>query len=58
MYEYIERPDIDKQIRGHVEAAWGEVAVVVCGRQEIVARTLNCVNAMSDERAVHRATGA
>ena len=58
LYEYSERPDIEKLIREPVEAAWGETAVVVCGGQEIVARTRNCVSRLSDERAVHKGTGA
>lgn len=57
-HEYSERPDIEQLIRQPVEAAWGETAVVVCGGQEIVARTRNCVSRLSDERAVHKGTGA
>lgn len=56
--EYTARPDIEALIRVPVEEAWGETAVVVCGGQEIVARTRNCVAALSDERAVHKGTGA
>ncbi|KAJ4159475.1 uncharacterized protein LMH87_008375 [Akanthomyces muscarius] len=56
--EYTARPDIDALIREPVEDAWGETAVVVCGGKEIVARTRNCVAALSDERAVHKGTGA
>lgn len=56
--EYNERVDIENLIRDPVEAAWGETAVVVCGGQEIVARTRNCVSRLSDERAVHKGTGA
>ena len=56
--EYTQRPDIDALIREPVEQAWGETAVVVCGGKEIVARTRNCVSQLSDERAVHRGTGA
>ncbi|KAJ3493947.1 hypothetical protein NLG97_g4398 [Lecanicillium saksenae] len=56
--EYSARPDIEAIIREPVEEAWGETAVVVCGGKEIVARTRNCVAALSDERAVHKGTGA
>lgn len=55
---YTGRPDIEALIREPVEAAWGETAVVVCGGREVVARTRNCVTALSDERAVHKGTGA
>lgn len=56
--EYTTRPDIEALIREPVEQAWGETAVVVCGGKEIVARTRNCVSRLSDERAVHKGTGA
>ncbi|KAK2601961.1 ferric-chelate reductase Frp1 [Conoideocrella luteorostrata] len=56
--EYTSRPDIETLIRGRVEKAWGETAVIVCGGKEIVARTRNCVSRLSDERAVHKGTGA
>ncbi|KPM43643.1 hypothetical protein AK830_g2900 [Neonectria ditissima] len=56
--EYTSRPDMDALIREPVEHAWGETAVVVCGGPELVARTRNCVSRLSDERAVHKGTGA
>ncbi|KAL7920178.1 hypothetical protein ACQKWADRAFT_165485 [Trichoderma austrokoningii] len=56
--EYTTRPDIEQLIRQPVEAAFGETAVVVCGGPEIVATTRNCVSRLSDERAVHKGTGA
>lgn len=56
--KYTSRPDIETLIRRPVEQAWGESAVVVCGGREIVARTRNCVSRLSDERAVHKGTGA
>ncbi|KFG84708.1 putative ferric reductase [Metarhizium anisopliae] len=56
--EYASRPDIEALLREPVEQAWGETAVVVCGGKEIVARTRNCVGKLSDERAVHKGTGA
>ncbi|PNP59758.1 hypothetical protein THARTR1_00637 [Trichoderma harzianum] len=56
--EYTTRPSIEQLIRQPVEAAYGETAVVVCGGPEIVASTRNCVSRLSDERAVHKGTGA
>jgi NAD(P)H-flavin reductase len=56
--EYTSRPDVEALIREPVEAAWGETAVIVCGGKEVVARTRNCVSRLSDERAVHKGTGA
>lgn len=56
--EYTSRLDIESLIREPVEAAWGETAVVVCGGRDVVARTRNCVSSLSDERAVHKGTGA
>ncbi|RDA84479.1 hypothetical protein CP532_0067 [Ophiocordyceps camponoti-leonardi (nom. inval.)] len=55
---YTARPDIEFLIREPVEQAWGETAVIVCGGRELVARTRNCVSRLSDERAVHKGTGA
>ena len=52
------RPDVDGFIRGPVEATGGETSVVVCGGKSLVARTRNCVAKLSDERAVHKGTGA
>lgn len=52
------RPDIASFIRGPVEAAGGETSVVVCGGKSLVATVRNCVAALSDERAVHKGTGA
>lgn len=58
VHEYNNRPDIAALIQDPVEAAWGETAVVVCGGKEIVAATRNCVSRLSDDRAVHKGTGA
>ena len=52
------RPDVDAFIRGAVEATGGETGVVVCGGPSLVARVRNSVAALSDERAVHKGTGA
>ncbi|KAM5351114.1 hypothetical protein ACJ41O_003837 [Fusarium nematophilum] len=55
---YTCRPDVEALIREPVEQAWGETGVVVCGGREVAARTRNCVSRLSDERAVHKGTGA
>lgn len=52
------RPDIEHFIREPVEASGGEASVVVCGGKSLVARVRNCVAKLSDERAVHKGTGA
>ncbi|KAJ4413954.1 ferric-chelate reductase Frp1 [Gnomoniopsis sp. IMI 355080] len=52
------RPNIESFIREPVEAAAGETSVVVCGGKSLVARARNCVAKLSDERAVHKGTGA
>ncbi|WYZ40970.1 hypothetical protein EsH8_IV_001311 [Colletotrichum jinshuiense] len=56
--EYNCRPDIEDLIRQPVEAAGGETSVVVCGGQSLTSSVRNCVAALSDERAVHKGTGA
>ncbi|KAF4580830.1 Ferric/cupric reductase transmembrane component 7 [Ophiocordyceps camponoti-floridani] len=56
--QYAGRPDVEALIREPVEEAWGEAAVMVCGGRELIARTRNCVSRLSDERAVHKGTGA
>jgi hypothetical protein len=52
------RPDVKAFIRSSVEATGGETSVVVCGGPSLVANVRNCVAALSDERAVHKGTGA
>lgn len=52
------RPDIAEFIRGPVEATGGETSVVVCGGKSLVSTTRNCVARLSDDRAVHKGTGA
>ncbi|EPE05418.1 ferric-chelate reductase [Ophiostoma piceae UAMH 11346] len=52
------RPDIAAFVRNAVETTGGETSVVVCGGKSLVARTRNCVAQLSDERAVHKGTGA
>lgn len=55
---YAGRPTLDSMIRPPVELALGETAVVVCGGQSITAQSRTYVAALSDERAVHKGTGA
>jgi len=52
------RPDVSEVIRGTAECALGEMAVVVCGPQGLVQRTRNAAAAVSDDRGVHKGTGA
>ncbi|OQN98169.1 hypothetical protein B0A48_16001 [Cryoendolithus antarcticus] len=52
------RPSLESMVRPPVEAALGETAVVTCGGLAITAQTRNFVAALSDERAVHKGTGA
>ncbi|EFQ32844.1 ferric reductase like transmembrane component [Colletotrichum graminicola M1.001] len=56
--EYYCRPDLEELIREPVEAAGGETSVVVCGGRPLTSSVRNCVAALSDERAVHKGTGA
>ncbi len=52
------RPSIAKIIRAPVEASAGETSVVVCGGRSLTTTVRNCVASLSDERAVHKGTGA
>ncbi|KAI1496473.1 ferric reductase like transmembrane component-domain-containing protein [Biscogniauxia marginata] len=52
------RPDVCSFIRSAVEATGGETGVVVCGGQSLVANVRTSVAKLSDERAVHKGTGA
>ncbi|KAK1580023.1 ferric reductase like transmembrane component [Colletotrichum navitas] len=56
--EYYCRPDLEELIREPVEAAGGDTSVVVCGGRSLTSSVRNCVAALSDERAVHKGTGA
>lgn len=58
VHQLTSRPDIESFIRGPVEATGGETSVVVCGGKSLVSRVRNCVASLSDERAVHKGTGA
>jgi hypothetical protein len=55
---YTGRPKTRDIIRRSLEQALGEAAVVVCGPQGLVADVKQDVCALSDERAVHKGTGA
>ena len=55
---YCGRPTVEALIRPSVEAARGETAVVVCGGLAITAQSRSFVARLSDERAVHKGTGA
>jgi NAD(P)H-flavin reductase len=52
------RPNTRDIIRRSLEQAWGESAIVVCGPQGLVADVKQDVCSLSDERAVHKGTGA
>jgi predicted ferric reductase len=55
---YAGRPKPKDIIRKSLEQALGESAVVVCGPQGLVADVKQDVCSLSDERAVHKGTGA
>jgi predicted ferric reductase len=52
------RPHVSNIIRKTAELALGEMAVVVCGPAGLVQCTRNAAVAISDDRAVHKGTGA
>ncbi|XDG01430.1 hypothetical protein ABKA04_001045 [Annulohypoxylon sp. FPYF3050] len=52
------RPDVAGFIKTAVEATGGETGVVVCGGQSLCAKVRTSVAKLSDERAVHKGTGA
>lgn len=52
------RPSIKTLLNKELEKALGESAVVVCGPAELIQKTRQVVVALSDERAVHKGTGA
>lgn len=58
VYRSASRPDIARFIGTAVEATGGETGVVVCGGQSLVAKVRMTVAKISDERAVHKGTGA
>ncbi|KAL2395274.1 hypothetical protein ABEF93_003131 [Exophiala dermatitidis] len=52
------RPDLDPLIRPVVEEAWGETGIFACGGAQFTGQIRNYVASLSDERAVHKGTGA
>lgn len=52
------RPDLASFVHEPVEASAGETSVVVCGGKSLTSTVRNCVAYLSDERAVHKGTGA
>ena len=52
------RPQPKTLIRKMLEQALGESAVVVCGPQGLVSNVRQSVVSLSDERAIHKGTGA
>jgi ferric-chelate reductase len=52
------RPKLDRIIRDAVESAGGETGVVVCGGIPLSSHVRNVVAGLSDERAVHKGSGA
>lgn len=52
------RPQLDSMIRPAVESALGETAIIACGGLAFTAELRTYVALLSDERAVHKGTGA
>lgn len=52
------RPCLATFIREPVEASAGETSVIICGGKSLTSTVRNCVFSLSDERAVHKGTGA
>ncbi len=52
------RPSLATFVRQSVEASAGETSVTVCGGKSLTSTVRNCVAILSDERAVHKGTGA
>ncbi|OTB05001.1 hypothetical protein M426DRAFT_73129 [Hypoxylon sp. CI-4A] len=58
LYHSASRPDVAGFIQEAVEGTGGETGVVVCAGQSLVAKVRTSVAKLSDERAVHKGTGA
>ena len=58
MYYSFGRPNLGDSIRDTVETSTGETSIVVCGGRSLSSTVRNCVASLSDERAVHKGTGA
>lgn len=52
------RPNLASFVQEPVEASAGETSVVVCGGKSLTSTVRNFVAYLSDERAVHKGTGA
>lgn len=52
------RPNLANIIRNPIEASAGETSVVVCGGKSLTSTVRSVVARLSDERAVHKGTGA
>lgn len=52
------RPTLDTIILPAIEAAKGETAIICCGQDSLMAEVRNYVARLSDERAVHKGSGA
>jgi hypothetical protein len=52
------RPEPDSLVRPIVEEAWGETGIIACGGSHFTGQMRNCVASLSDERGVHKGTGA
>ncbi len=52
------RPQLDPLIRPIVEDAWGETGILACGGSQFTGQMRNYVAKLSDERGVHKGTGA
>ncbi|KAF6236269.1 hypothetical protein HO173_005521 [Letharia columbiana] len=52
------RPSLASFVRKPVEASAGETSVTICGGKGVTSTVRNCVATLSDERAVHKGTGA
>ncbi|MCJ1253123.1 hypothetical protein MMC24_000930 [Lignoscripta atroalba] len=52
------RPNLADVIRNPVEAAAGETSIIVCGGKSLTSDVRNIVASLSDERAVHKGSGA
>ena len=52
------RPSLASFVHKPVEASAGETSAIVCGGKGLTSTVRNCVATLSDERAVHKGTGA
>lgn len=52
------RPMLDSVLRPVIEGAWGEMGIFACGNPSFMADVRNYTARTSDDRAVHKGTGA